>query len=124
MTSQMTQLKTHLTHLTHMTHAPQMLRLSVVRSIRRPAKGIADSILSHLVHHGVEDKLVGAHQLRDVLHDRHHLLGIGTKGVHPPGDVEAHNAAAPGRQQWRRDLQGLGHTMAVDHDLRLLQEEL
>eukprot|EP00438_Fugacium_kawagutii_P001258 Skav223454 [mRNA] locus=scaffold350:1016166:1016971:+ [translate_table: standard] len=75
--------------------------LRVVRCIGCTREGIADGIFSNFVHHCVKNKLVGANQLGHILHDSHHLLGIGRQGMNPPGNVEAHDSASPGSQERR-----------------------
>mmetsp|Transcript_53099 Transcript_53099/g.153157 ORF Transcript_53099/g.153157 Transcript_53099/m.153157 type:complete len:258 (-) Transcript_53099:1377-2150(-) len=94
--------------------------LRAVRGVRGPREGVRDGVLAHLVQHRVEGKLVRANELRDVLHDGHHLLGVRGQRVHPASDTEAEEGAAPRRQQRRVDLHGLRRAMAVDDALRVL----
>mmetsp|Transcript_84321 Transcript_84321/g.188259 ORF Transcript_84321/g.188259 Transcript_84321/m.188259 type:complete len:852 (+) Transcript_84321:249-2804(+) len=94
--------------------------LGAVGGVGGAREGVADGVLADLVEHGVQGELVRAHELRDVLHDGHHLLHVRGEAVHPPGDVEAHELPAPGGEQRRRDLDGLRHAVAVDHHARVL----
>mmetsp|Transcript_57045 Transcript_57045/g.102557 ORF Transcript_57045/g.102557 Transcript_57045/m.102557 type:complete len:415 (+) Transcript_57045:139-1383(+) len=98
--------------------------LRAVRRIGRPREGVADGILANLVQDRVEAEPVGTHQLRDVLHDIHHLPGVGIERVHPASDVEANEAATPGREEGRSDLDGLGDAVAVDNHLGILVTRL
>mmetsp|Transcript_63667 Transcript_63667/g.77875 ORF Transcript_63667/g.77875 Transcript_63667/m.77875 type:complete len:216 (-) Transcript_63667:1398-2045(-) len=94
--------------------------LGVVCCIGCASESIGNGIFTNFIHNRVEHKLVGANQLRHVFHHCHHLFGVAGQGMHPSGNVEAHDAATPSRQQWGRDLKGLGNTMAIDYNLSIL----
>mmetsp|Transcript_15069 Transcript_15069/g.43547 ORF Transcript_15069/g.43547 Transcript_15069/m.43547 type:complete len:214 (+) Transcript_15069:840-1481(+) len=98
--------------------------LRAVRGVGGPRESVGDRVLAHLVENGLQKELVGADELRHILHDRHHLLLVRGHGVHPSRDVEAVDLAAPRREQARGDLDGPGGAVAVDDDLRVLVARL
>mmetsp|Transcript_25413 Transcript_25413/g.46130 ORF Transcript_25413/g.46130 Transcript_25413/m.46130 type:complete len:236 (+) Transcript_25413:588-1295(+) len=98
--------------------------LRVVSSISCPRESITDGIFANLVKHGVEDKLIGANKLGDILHHSHHLFGIRGERVHPSCNVEANNATTPCCKKWWRDFKRLRNAMTIDNNLRVLVSRL
>mmetsp|Transcript_81904 Transcript_81904/g.236824 ORF Transcript_81904/g.236824 Transcript_81904/m.236824 type:complete len:374 (+) Transcript_81904:339-1460(+) len=94
--------------------------LDVIRMVCRAAEGVRNRILADFVQHRVNLELVGTNELRDVLHDRHHLLLVRRQAMHPPRQVEPIDAAAPcGEEAWR-DLNRLQGAVADDDNLGVL----
>mmetsp|Transcript_117809 Transcript_117809/g.319762 ORF Transcript_117809/g.319762 Transcript_117809/m.319762 type:complete len:237 (-) Transcript_117809:586-1296(-) len=69
--------------------------LRAVGGILGARERVGHGVLTYFVKHCVQRELVGAHQLRDVLHDRHHLLCVFGHRVHPARNVEADQRPVP-----------------------------
>mmetsp|Transcript_26122 Transcript_26122/g.75406 ORF Transcript_26122/g.75406 Transcript_26122/m.75406 type:complete len:396 (+) Transcript_26122:659-1846(+) len=93
--------------------------LGAVRGISSARESVGNGVFADLVQHRVERELVGADQLRDVLHDGHHLVRIRGQGMHPAAQAEAKQGSTPSGKKHRIDVNGLRDAEAVDDALRV-----